>query len=211
MRASDRVTGVGIRFPLCTCTLKAAVYPRRRFLPCSGAKHPVSYAVPPPTLSWATGIVPPIDLSRDGAVGTPNCTFPDTTKPRDFRRGVSCWRYLSSQAVSSQVLSAEVNLTDLSRDGAVGIPNCTLPDRTKPRDFRRGVSCWRYLSSQAVSSQVLSAEANLTDLSRDGAAGIPNSLSRTRQNPATFVAGFRVGATYLPGPSPAKYCQQKRA
>ena len=32
---------------------------------------------------------------------------------------------------------------------------------------------------------------------------------RTRQNPATFVAGFRVGATYLPGPSPAKYCQQK--
>ena len=34
---------------------------------------------------------------------------------------------------------------------------------------------------------------------------------RTRQNPATFVAGFRVGATYLPRPSPAKYCQQKRA
>ena len=82
---------------------------------------------------------------------------------------------------------------------------------TKPRDFRRGVSCWRYLSSRAVSSQVLSAEANLTDLSRDGAAGIPNSLFRTRQNPATFVAGFRVGATYLPRPSPAKYCQQKRA
>ena len=32
---------------------------------------------------------------------------------------------------------------------------------------------------------------------------------RTRQNPATFVAGFRVGATYLPRPSPAKYFQQK--
>ena len=32
-----------------------------------------------------------------------------------------------------------------------------------------------------------------------------------RQNPATFVAGLRVGATYLPRPSPAKYCQQKRA
>ena len=37
------------------------------------------------------------------------------------------------------------------------------------------------------------------------------ALSRTRQNSATFVAGFRVGATYLPRPSPAKYCQQKRA
>ena len=100
--------------------------------------------------------------------------FPDTTKPRDFRRRVLCWRYLSSQAVSSQVLSAEANLTDLSRDGAAGIPNSLFPDTTKPRDFRRGVSCWRYLSSQAVSSQVFSAEVNLTDLSRDGAAGIPN-------------------------------------
>ena len=36
------------------------------------------------------------------------------------------------------------------------------------------------------------------------------ALFWTRQNPATFVAGFRVGATYLPRPSPAKYCQQKR-
>ena len=53
--------------------------------------------------------------------------FSGITKPRDFRRGVSCWRYLSSQAVSSQVLSAEANLTDLSRDGAAGIPNCTFP------------------------------------------------------------------------------------
>ena len=47
------------------------------------------YAVRPPDLSYVTGIVPPIDLSRDGAVGIPNCTFPDITKPRDFRRGVS--------------------------------------------------------------------------------------------------------------------------
>ena len=37
------------------------------------------------------------------------------------------------------------------------------------------------------------------------------ALFRTRQSPATFVAGLRVGATYLSGPSPAKYCQQKRA
>ena len=101
---------------------------RRRFrLPRSGAKHPARYAVRPPALSKATGIVPPIDLSRDGAVGIPNCTFPDMTKPRDFRRGVSCWRYLSSQAVSSQVLSAEASLTDLSRDGAAGIPNSLFP------------------------------------------------------------------------------------
>ena len=37
------------------------------------------------------------------------------------------------------------------------------------------------------------------------------ALFQTRQNPATKVAGFCVGATYLPRPSPAKYCQQKRA
>ena len=97
--------------------------------------------------------------------------FSGITKPRDFRRGVLCWRYLSSQAVSSQVLSAEASLTDLSRDGAVGIPNCTFPDTTKPRDFRRGVSCWRYLSSQAVSSQVLSAEASLTSVFEMGTGG----------------------------------------
>ena len=125
--------------------------------------------------------------------------FSGITKPRDFRRGVSCWRYLSSQAVSSQVLSAEASLTDLSRDGAAGIPNCTLPDTTKPRDFRRGVSCWRYLSSQAVSSQVLSAEANLTDLSRDGAAGIPNSLFRHSKTPRLSSRGFVLALPIFPG------------
>ena len=125
--------------------------------------------------------------------------FSGITKPRDFRRRVSCWRYLSSQAVSSQVLSAEASLTDLSRDGAAGIPNCTFPDTTKPRDFRRGVSCWRYLSSRAVSSQVLSADANLTDLSRDGAVGIPNSLFRHNKTPRLSSRGFVLALPIFPG------------
>ena len=43
--------------------------------------------------------------------------------------------------------------------------------------------CWRYLSSRAVSSQVLSAEASLTDLSRDDAGGIPNTHRYGRHSP----------------------------
>ena len=70
---------------------------------------------------------------------------------------------------------------------------------TKPRDFRRGVSCWRYLSSQAVSSQVLSAEASLTDLSRDGAAGIPNSLFRHNKAPRLSSRGFVLALPIFPG------------
>ena len=57
---------------------------------------------------------------------------------------------------------------------------------------------------QQASSHPLTCHGMVPQASR-------TALFRTRQNPATFVAGFRVGATYLPRPSPAKYCQQKRA
>ena len=56
---------------------------------------------------------------------------------------------------------------------------------------------------QQASSHPLTCHGMVPQASR-------TALFRTRQNPATFVAGFRVGATYLPRPSPAKYCQQKR-
>ena len=57
---------------------------------------------------------------------------------------------------------------------------------------------------QQASSHPLTCHGMVPQASR-------TALFRTRQNPATSVAGFRVGATYLPRPSPAKYCQQKRA
>ena len=56
---------------------------------------------------------------------------------------------------------------------------------------------------QQASSHPLTCHGMVPQASR-------TALFRTRQNPATFVAGLRVGATYLPRPSPAKYCQQKR-
>ena len=56
---------------------------------------------------------------------------------------------------------------------------------------------------QQASSHPLTCHGMVPQASR-------TALFRTRQNPATFVVGFRVGATYLPGPSPAKYCQQMR-
>ena len=56
---------------------------------------------------------------------------------------------------------------------------------------------------QQASSHLLTCHGMMPQASR-------TALFRHKQNPATFVAGFRVGATYLPRPSPAKYCQQKR-
>ena len=57
---------------------------------------------------------------------------------------------------------------------------------------------------QQASSHPLTCHGMVPQASR-------TALFRTRRSPATSVAGFRVGATYLPRPSPAKYCQQKRA
>ena len=54
---------------------------------------------------------------------------------------------------------------------------------------------------QQTSSHPLTCHGMVPQASR-------TALFLTQQNPATFVAGLRVGATYLPRPSPAKYCQQ---
>ena len=95
------------------------------------------------------------------------------------------------QQASSHPLTCHGMVPQASRTHFSGI--------TKPRDFRRGVSCWRYLSSQAVSSQVLSAEASLTDLSRDGAVGIPNSLFRHNKTPRLSSWGFVLALPIFPG------------
>ena len=57
---------------------------------------------------------------------------------------------------------------------------------------------------QQASSHPLTCHGMVPQASR-------TALFRTQQNPATFVTGFCVDATYLPRPPPAKYCQQKRA
>ena len=95
------------------------------------------------------------------------------------------------QQASSHPLTCHGMVPQASRTHFSGI--------TKPRDFRRGVLCWRYLSSQAVSSQVLSAEASLTDLSRDGAAGIPNSLFRHNKTPRLSSWGSVLALPIFPG------------
>ena len=95
------------------------------------------------------------------------------------------------QQASSHPLTCHGMVPQASRTHFSGI--------TKPRDFRRGVPCWRYLSSQAVSSQVLSAEASLTDLSRDGAAGIPNSLFRHNKTPRLSSRGSVLALPIFPG------------
>ena len=81
------------RFPIMQC----AHLPFRRQ---QGSSHPLT----------CHGMVPQASRTH----------FSGITKPRDFRRGVSCWRYLSSQAVSSQVLSAEASLTSVFGMGTGG-------------------------------------------------------------------------------------------
>ena len=56
MRASDRVTGVGIRFPLCTCTLKAARRGRRPRRPASQGLTTLSAPFPCHSEPVRTGV-----------------------------------------------------------------------------------------------------------------------------------------------------------
>ena len=58
-------------------------------------------------------------------------------------------------------------------------------------------SCF-FLFSRAVSSQVLRADAGLTDLSRDGAGGVPNQANEIQKRTTAFVVVLlRVGASYF--------------
>ena len=112
-------TGGSTHLPHRAARPQAAVYPRRRFLPCSGTKHPARYAVRHLPFRRKQGASHP--LTCHGMVPQASRThFSGITKPRDFRRGALCRRYLSSQAVSSQVLSAEASLTSVFGMGTGG-------------------------------------------------------------------------------------------
>ena len=120
-------TGGSTHLPRRAVRPQAAVYPRRRFV-YRAAEQSIPPVMQCAHLPFRRQQASSHPLTCHGMVPQASRTyFSGITKPRDLRRGVSCWRYLSSQAVSSQVLSAEASLTDLSRDGAVGIPNCTFP------------------------------------------------------------------------------------
>ena len=114
-------TGGSTHLPHRAARPQAAVYPRRRFrLPCSGAKS-IPPAMQCARLPFRRQQASSHPLTCHGMVPQASRThFSGITKPRDFRRGVSCWRYLSSQAVSSQVLSAEASLTSVFGMGTGG-------------------------------------------------------------------------------------------
>ena len=59
----------------------------------------------------------------------------------------------------------------------------------------------------ASACQVSWTDTSLTDLSRDG---VP-SRTMKKERGRSFDRPLRVGVTYFPGPSPAKYRGQKRA
>ena len=111
------------------------------------------------------------DLSRDGAGGVPNQANEIQKRTTAFVVVLSCWRYLFSRAVSSQVSWAEASLTDLSRDSAGGVPNKVNKTQKRTTAFVVVLSCWRYLFSRAVSSQVSWAEASLTSVFGMGTGG----------------------------------------
>ena len=61
------------------------------------------------------------------------------TKKTPSRVSFLCWRYLSFRFVSKQVLSAELSLTDLSRDGKA-IPNSSkILQKTQKENTLSGV------------------------------------------------------------------------
>ncbi len=170
-RASAR-TGVGIRFPLPPSASEVAAR-------SAGGGNDIARQFLSPNRLPDTP--PPGALQRGAAAltgrRTPRAFVPlrSTAGRRPLRavqRTCPIGRLaLRPPFIPASVSSRAAEQSILSRDGATGIPNCTFPDTTKPRDFRRGVSCWRYLSSQAVSSQVLSAEASLTSVFGMGTGG----------------------------------------
>ena len=213
-RASAR-TGVGIRIPLCTCTLKAARRGRRPRRPVSArllfrsvrADAPVR----PVSLSFRasarTGVgirfpLPPSarEVAARSADGGSDIAR-QFLSPSRLRRQPPPSRGLTARRCRADGTSGRRPLRAVQRTCPIGRlalrppfirrrfrlpysgaehpvtgwcrrhPELTFSGITKPRDFRRGVSCWRYLSSQAVSSQVLSAEASLTSVFGMGTGG----------------------------------------
>ena len=183
-RASAR-TGVGIRIPLPPSAREVAARSAdggsdiaRQFLsPSRLRRQPLTARALQRGAAALTGRRPLRAVQRTCPIGRlalrppfiPAGVFVYRAVEQSIPPVMQCARLpFRRQQASSHLLTCHGMVPQASRTHFSGI--------TKPRDFRRGVSCWRYLSSQAVSSQVLSAEVNLTDLSRDGAAGIPNSL-----------------------------------
>ena len=77
-----------------------------------------------------------------------------------------------------KILWAEASLIDLSRDGPPSRAPIVLGrffiwcvKIIKETSFRMSLLCWRYLSSRAVASQVLWAEASLTSVFGMGTGG----------------------------------------
>ena len=103
-------TGGSTHLPHRAARPQAAVYPRRRFPVMQCAHLPFRRQQASSHPLTCHGMVPQASRTH----------FSGITKPRDFRRGVPCWRYLSSQAVSSQVLSAEASLTSVFGMGTGG-------------------------------------------------------------------------------------------
>ena len=184
MRASDRVTGVGIRFPFPPSAREVAARSAdggndiaRQFLSPSRPRRQ-----PPPSGGLAArrcradGTSYPKGICSAALHGrTPSPTGGSTHRPvgrlvlippfirRRFPVMQCAHLPFRRQQASSHPLTCHGMVPQASRTHFSGI--------TKPRDFRRGVSCWRYLSSQAVSSQVLSAEASLTSVFGMGTGG----------------------------------------
>ena len=114
-------TGGSTHLPRRATRPQTAVYPRRRFrLPCS-AEQSIPPVMQCAHMTFHRQQASSHPLACHGMVPQASRThFSGIAKPRDFRRGVSCWRYLSSRAVSSQVLSAEASLTSVFGMGTGG-------------------------------------------------------------------------------------------
>ena len=118
-------------------------------------------------------------------------------KPHNRSCEVLCSRYLSSRAVTRQVLSAYMSLTSVFGMGTGGPSSQSIPthmdgiqpifyaktqtrsnskeiipvSKNKTSTRKDGGLCWHYLSSRAVTRQVLSAYMSLTSVFGMGTGG----------------------------------------
>ena len=183
---------MGIRFPLCTCTLNAARRGRRPRRPVSARLLFRSVGADDP--------VRPVPLSfRASARTGVGIRFPLPPSARE----VAARSADGGSDIARKFLSPRRLRRQPPPSGSLAARRCRADGTSYPKGICSATLHGRTPSPTGGSTHLPHRAA------RPQTAVYPQAFSSTVQRSKASRPLF--GATYLPRPSPAKYCQQKRA